>query len=172
MSWRSVRPRERRARTWARPGRASARTEGLGYVPPSRPVKRRDRGRWGVTTTVSSMPDKTSSSAPRRVVLTGAGGHIGQAVSGRLGDRWDLQLTDRRDVAEEAGLETLDVTDLEACAAAFADADAVVHLAANPSPDATFSELLAPNLVAPYAVATAAVQAGVRRLVLASSLHA
>ena len=66
----------------------------------------------------------------------------------------------------------LDVTDLDACRAAFAGADAVVHLAANPSPDATFDELLAPNLVGVHAVARAAADAGVRRLVLASSLHA
>lgn len=122
---------------------------------------------------MSSMPDPTTQPVPRRVVLTGAAGRIGRAVSGVLAERWDLVRTDRQTAAESvAGIGVLDVTDLDACRAAFAGADAVVHLAANPSPDATFDELLAPNLVGPYAVAQAAADAGVRRLVLASSLHA
>ncbi len=116
------------------------------------------------------MGDQTSTPAPRRVVLTGAAGRIGRAVSPVLADRWDLVRTDRvADGAER--VEALDVTDLDACRAAFAGADAVVHLAGNPSPKATFDELLSPNLVGPYAVARAAADAGVRRLVLASSLR-
>ena len=103
-------------------------------------------------------------------MLTGAAGRIGRAVADRLAQRWDLVLTDQR--TDPDGIEALDVTDVDACRAAFAGADAVVHLAANPSPDATFAELLDPNLVGPYAVAQAAADAGVRRLVLASSLHA
>jgi len=119
---------------------------------------------------MSSMPDETP--AARRVVLTGAAGRIGGAVSPLLSERWDLVRTDRHDaVAGVDGVEVLDVTDLEACRAAFVGADAVVHLAGNPSPDATFDELLAPNLVGAYAVAQAAADAGVRRLVLASSLQ-
>ncbi|HEY0240657.1 MAG TPA: NAD-dependent epimerase/dehydratase family protein [Friedmanniella sp.] len=105
------------------------------------------------------MPDQTSTPLHRRVVLTRAAGRIGRAVCGRLAERWDLLPTDRR--AGPDGVRALDVTDLEACRATFAGADAVVHLAANPSPDATFDALLAPNLVGPYAVARAAADAGV-----------
>lgn len=125
------------------------------------------------------MPYETPTPGVRRVVMTGAAGRIGRAVSAALGGRWDLLRTDRSSALEGAevveavdGVEVLDVTDLDACRAAFAGADAVVHLAANPSPDATFDDLLAPNLVGVHAVATAAAAAGVRRLVLASSLHA
>ena len=103
--------------------------------------------------------------------MTGAGGRIGRAVSPVLADRWDLVRTDRATDGSD-GTEVLDVTDLDACRAAFAGADAVVHLAANPSPDATFDELVGPNLTGAYVVARAAADAGVRRLVLASSLHA
>lgn len=117
------------------------------------------------------MPPPAPLAVRRRVVLTGAGGRIGRAVSPLLSERWDLVRTDREDAAG-ADVGVLDVTDLDACRGAFADADAVVHLAGNPSPDATFDELLAPNLLGPYAVALAAADAGVRRLVLASSLHA
>jgi nucleoside-diphosphate-sugar epimerase len=120
---------------------------------------------------MASMPDTTP---PRlRVVLTGAAGRIGRTVSEVLAERWDLVRTDREAKAADVdGVEVLDVTDLDACQAAFDGADAVVHLAGNPSPDATFDELLPPNLVGPYAVAQAADDARVRRLVLASSLHA
>ena len=118
------------------------------------------------------MPDGPALDDRRRVVLTGAAGRIGRSVAEHLSGRWDLRLTDTRDDPGVDGLTSLDVSDLDACRAAFSGADAVVHLAANPSPDATFDELLSPNLVGPYAVARAAAEAGVRRLVLASSLHA
>jgi nucleoside-diphosphate-sugar epimerase len=122
---------------------------------------------------MSSMPDDMSTPDRRRVVITGAAGRIGRAVSGVLDERWHLVLTDRQDAADGVdGVEVLDVTDLDACRAVFAGADAVVHLAANPSPDATFDELLAPNVVGVRTVAQAAADADVRRLVLASSLHA
>lgn len=115
------------------------------------------------------MPDDTSSAAVRRVVLTGGAGRIGRTVREALAGRWDLRATD---LTAGDGAEALDVTDLDACRAAFAGADAVVHLAANPSPTATFDDLLGPNVVGAYTVARAAADAGVRRLVLASSLHA
>jgi len=51
-------------------------------------------------------------------------------------------------------------------------ADAVVHLAAVPDPEASWEQLLPANVVGVYEVAQAAVSCRVRRLVLASSLHA
>ncbi|MDQ3506210.1 MAG: NAD(P)-dependent oxidoreductase [Actinomycetota bacterium] len=104
----------------------------------------------------------------RRVVMTGAAGLIGTTVTPYLDQRWDLHLTDLK-----SGRATgLDITDGDACRAAFADADAVIHLAADPNPDASWEALLAPNVVGAYQVAQAARDCGVRRLVLASSLQA
>jgi len=105
----------------------------------------------------------------RRVVITGAAGSIGRHVSGPLRTRWHVRETDK-DAAD--GVERLDVTDLEACRDAFTGADAVVHLAAVPDPDASWEQLLPANVVGAYTVARAAVDARVRRLVLASSLQA
>lgn len=65
-----------------------------------------------------------------------------------------------------------DITSLEACRAAFVGADAVVHLAADPDPSAGWDRLIGPNVVGAYTVAQAAVDCGIRRLVLASSLQA
>lgn len=109
------------------------------------------------------------ASSRRRVVLTGAAGAIGRGVSGPLRSRWDLVETDQDAVGEVA---SLDVTDLLACREAFAGADAVVHLAAVPDPDAPWEQLLSPNVVGAHAVARAAMEAQVPRLVLASSLQA
>ena len=108
-------------------------------------------------------------SSKRRVVVTGAAGSIARAVSADLRTRWDLHETDAV-VAD--GVDHLDVTDLEACRKAFTGADAVVHLAAVPDPNASWEQLLPANVIGAYTVARAAIDARVRRLVLASSLQA
>jgi nucleoside-diphosphate-sugar epimerase len=105
----------------------------------------------------------------RRVVITGGAGRIGRTVCAALADRWDLVPVD---VDPADGVGRLDVTDGAACREIFAGADAVVHLAADPSPDATWDSVLPTNIEGAYQVATAAADCGVRRLVLASSLHA
>jgi len=105
----------------------------------------------------------------RRVVLTGAGGLIGRVVTPLLPAGWDLLRTDLR---ADDGISALDVTDAEACHAAFTGADAVVHLAAVPDPDASWEQLLPANVVGAFQVVRAAGDCGVRRLVLASSLQA
>jgi nucleoside-diphosphate-sugar epimerase len=105
----------------------------------------------------------------RRVVVTGAAGRIGRAIAPLLPPSWDMECTDR--VAGH-GIGVLDVTEPGACARAFRSADAVVHLAAVPDPAASWDDLLPVNIVGAYEVAQAAADCGVRRLVLASSLHA
>lgn len=105
----------------------------------------------------------------RRVVITGAAGRIGRTVCAALADRWELVQVD---LAEAPGVRHLDVTDGAACRDVFTGADAVVHLAADPDPEATWATLLPANIEGAYQVAQAAAACGVRRLVLASSLHA
>jgi nucleoside-diphosphate-sugar epimerase len=104
-----------------------------------------------------------------RVLVTGAAGAIGAAVTARLSDRWRLRATD---LHAGDGIDALDVTDADACHDAFAGLDAVVHLAGNPSPDANWSQLLGPNVTGAYVVAAAARDCAVPRLVLASSQQA
>jgi nucleoside-diphosphate-sugar epimerase len=70
------------------------------------------------------------------------------------------------------GIGALDVTDVDACRRAFEGADAVVHLAAVPDPAATWDQLREPNVHGVVAVAQAAADCRLRRLVLASSLQA
>jgi nucleoside-diphosphate-sugar epimerase len=104
-----------------------------------------------------------------RVLVTGAGGAIGSVVVAGLAERWRLRPTD---LGASAGIDALDILDPDSCRAAFLGIDAVVHLAANPDPEAGWSELRGPNVEGVYAVAHAARACGVRRLVLASSLQA
>ena len=113
------------------------------------------------------MPE--SGDLRRPVVVTGAAGAIGSLIVARLGTRWQIRATD---VRSGAGIEQLDVTDVQRCLAIFEGADAVVHLAANPNLDAEWGALRGPNVEGAYAVAAAARERGVRRLVLASSLQA
>lgn len=101
--------------------------------------------------------------------MTGAAGRIGRAVLPLLPHTWEVKATD---LTGGSGVAPLDVTDRQACASLFAGADAVVHLAAVPDPEAHRDLLLPANIVGAYAVAHAAMDAGVRRLVLASSLQA
>src|ERR1700761_4295407 len=108
-------------------------------------------------------------SVERVVVVTGAAGRIGSVVVDGLSSRWRIRATD---VRPGDGIETLDVTDFERCVAMFDGADAVVHLAANPAPDAAWDALWGPNVQGAHTVAAAARECGVRRLVLASSLQA
>ena len=104
-----------------------------------------------------------------RVLITGAAGAIGAAVTARLSDRWRLRATD---LYPGDGIDALDVTDADACHDAFVGLDAIVHLAGNPSPDANWSQLHEPNVIGTYIVAAAARDCGVPRLVLASSQQA
>jgi nucleoside-diphosphate-sugar epimerase len=105
----------------------------------------------------------------RRVVLTGASGRIGRAIFPLLPADWDVL---RTDLEASEGSAVLDVTDADACHRVFTGADAVVHLAAVPDPAASWEQLLPANVLGAYHVAEAAGACGVRRLVLASSLHA
>ena len=112
-----------------------------------------------------AMPE----SADRSVVVTGAAGRIGSLVIDKLASHWRIRATD---VRPGDGIEALDVTDLERCVTMFEGADAVVHLAADPDPNADWDRLRAPNVNGAYTVAAAVRECGVRRLVLASSQQA
>lgn len=67
----------------------------------------------------------------------------------------------------------LDVADLAACREMCQGVDTVVHLAADPSPDADFHQsLLANNITGTYNMFRAAKDAGCARVIVASSIHA
>lgn len=107
----------------------------------------------------------------QRVLVTGAAGGIGRRfVASEDAAGLDLVATD---LISGPGITALDVTDREACREAVVGVDAVLHLAADPSPEADFETRVLPlNLLATHHLTTAAVEAGVTRFVFASSAQA
>ncbi|MBM3459801.1 MAG: NAD(P)-dependent oxidoreductase [Armatimonadetes bacterium] len=111
----------------------------------------------------------------RRVLITGAAGRIGTAFRQRYGDRLSLRLVDRRPVPDPGEHEhyEADLVDLESAIRACEGVDTVLHLAADPSPRATFYDTLLPlNVQMTYNVFHAAVEQKCRRVLFASSIHA
>ena len=72
------------------------------------------------------------------------------------------------------GLKTVrvDLTNIKKLKSAMKDIDVVVNLAANSNPSASFEEVLMPNIIGAYNVFEAARQTKVKRVILASSVHA
>ncbi|MGW0230322.1 NAD-dependent epimerase/dehydratase family protein [Actinopolymorpha singaporensis] len=130
----------------------------------------------------------------RSVLLTGAAGNVARLLLPGLAG-YSLRLTDRPDragsiPADSAGTAPVgtdaapaadpgsvevrpgDLADPGFVADVVAGMDTVVHLAADPSPQASWEDLRGPNFDVVASVLDAALAAGVRRVVLASSVHA
>ena len=103
-----------------------------------------------------------------RVLVTGMSGLIGSSLYEMRRDQYAWSALNRRAVA---GVPTTraDIGDLAAIRPAFDDVDVVVHLAASVRVDAPWAEILHHNLIGAYNVFEAARQAGVKRVVFASS---
>ena len=106
----------------------------------------------------------------RTVLITGAAGNLGsklRAHCAALG--WQLRLLDV-DSKGDADIVAADLSVWDASwAARFAGVDAVVHLAATPSPEASWAAVQRLNIDLTQNVYEAAARGGVRRLVFASS---
>ena len=107
----------------------------------------------------------------KRVLITGADGLIGSVLRERLAGRYDLRFLTWKPVE---GLESHvgDIADYDAIAPAFEGIDAVVQLAGHATMDATWEQALHSNIIGIRNVFEAAAQAGVERVVYASSNHA
>jgi NAD+ dependent glucose-6-phosphate dehydrogenase len=109
----------------------------------------------------------------RKVLLTGAAGMVGSILRSHWGDRYALRLADIRPLQDLAGHEEytpIDIAQYDQMLEACAGIDTVVHLAADPNPNAEFYSTLLPlNITGAYNAFHAAHQAGCRRLVFASS---
>lgn len=106
----------------------------------------------------------------RTVLITGATGNLGRKVAAHFaGLGWTLRLLD----IEARGDAAVLAADLalweEGWAARFQGVDAVIHLAGDPSPRASWASAQRLNIDLTQNVYEAAVRGGVRRLVFASS---
>jgi NAD+ dependent glucose-6-phosphate dehydrogenase len=106
----------------------------------------------------------------RVVLITGAAGNIGSKLRPYLsGLGWTLRLLDV-DVHGDAAIQPADLAEWnDAWVPQFAAVDAVIHLAGNPSPEASWASAQRLNIDLTANVYEAAAAHGVRRLVFASS---
>jgi uronate dehydrogenase len=103
------------------------------------------------------------------VVLTGAAGRIGTSLRAQLPDLgWTLRCLDR---TAADGVVVGDVTSADDLDAVVAGADAIVHLACQPT-EVPWPVLCEANIEGTYQVFEAARRHAVRRIVYASSNHA
>jgi hypothetical protein len=117
---------------------------------------------------------------PLRVLVTGAAGHIGSAFARHAAGRYGLRLMVRGNERKESidqlaslgEVVVADLNDLSALKEHCRSIDVVLHLAATPYAWASWSELAPANINGTYNLFAAALAAGCRRVVFASSIHA
>lgn len=110
----------------------------------------------------------------RPVVITGAAGNLGARLRSALEAKggYALRLVDRDARGDPAIVEADLASVSDRWEGLLEGADAVVHLAANPSPAAPWSALIGPNVDAVLNLYQACARKGVSRVVLASSVWA
>jgi nucleoside-diphosphate-sugar epimerase len=111
------------------------------------------------------------SSRRERLLITGPGGRVGTQIVPLLREHFALRLFDVRALKPEGNDEVLqgDIRDFDALKKACAGADALLHLAAVPDEDDFHSKLLPMNLAGGYNAFEAARQAGVPKVLFAST---
>ena len=112
-----------------------------------------------------------------KVLVTGAAGRIGSYFAMHSESRFDLRLLCLEgeatgDIDGVGEIQFGDITNLDDCKQACDGIDVVLHLAADPSPTATWDVVQRVNIGGTYNVFAAAKAEGVRRVVYASSIHA
>jgi len=106
-----------------------------------------------------------------KILVTGSQGRLGRVVTQQLIDRGDDPIS--VDIQPGAGSRIVDVTDVGQLFGVAAGCDAVIHCAAIPSPERHPPEVIfETNVIGTFAVLQAAALAGIRRVVISSSLSA
>ncbi|MBA3378558.1 MAG: NAD(P)-dependent oxidoreductase [Chloroflexia bacterium] len=111
--------------------------------------------------------------AKRKILITGARGRIGTCLTEGLKDRYDLRLHNRTPETQPDNYEhaTAVLNDYDAVRAMMDGVDTVIHMAANPSVQAPWDDILNDNIIATRHILEAAKEAGARRVIFASSNH-
>ena len=116
----------------------------------------------------------------RSVLLTGAGGRVGQAILRNIGTDYDWRLLDREplpaaklpDGVDNSDVYVADVTNREAVRNAAEGCEIIIHLAGDPRPNAPWESVLHNNIDGTQSVLQTAVDLGVEKVAFASSNHA
>lgn len=105
----------------------------------------------------------------RRVLITGSAGHIGQHLVRTLRSHYEIRGFDREPTPGLEDAVVGDLGDRDALLRAAREADVVVHLAGNRGANAGWDEILHSNIIGTYNVFDAAREAGVAKIVYAST---
>lgn len=105
-----------------------------------------------------------------KVLLTGAAGSIGTVLREGLAEKYDLRLSDVQDMNVENFVRA-DLTKFDEVLKAVEGVDAIIHLGGIPN-EHSYDMIRAVNMDGTYHVYEAARQAGVKRVIFASSIHA
>lgn len=103
-----------------------------------------------------------------RIGITGGAGTIGTVLTQGLGDEHDIVRFDRRD---GEGIRAVAFDEASQVTGLFEGLDAVIHLAADPSPNAPWDSVRGNNIDATFHVLEECRRAGVRRVIFASTNH-
>ena len=107
-----------------------------------------------------------------RILVTGGSGNVGRFVIAELAQAHEVVSFDRRPPGEPSGVAFIegDIMSLDDLREAMVGIDAVVHLAAIPNPNNDPPDhVFEVNVVGTHRVAESAAEAGVQRIILASS---
>ena len=110
----------------------------------------------------------------KKVLITGAAGRIGKVLNEGLKERYDIRVLYNRTVLEsQFGEEVMvgNVTDRKKMEEAVDGCDAVIHMAGNPSMQATFLEVHEANSLGTYCTYEACVRRECPRVIFASTNH-
>lgn len=112
-----------------------------------------------------------------KILLTGAYGRVGTAIIDHLSGKEKYQFTylDLEDPDsgpyKEFDTFVADVSDYKQIRPAFEDQDAVIHLAAIPTTEGKWPEVLSNNIIGMYNVLEATKEAGIKKFIFASTNH-
>jgi len=110
----------------------------------------------------------------KRVLITGAAGRIGRSLADHLTDRYDLRLHYHRSEIKDPPVQDIvraDIANFDEVAAMVGGMDAIVHMAGDPSTNASWESVRDKNITGMYNLYEAARRAGVGKIIFASTNH-
>jgi uronate dehydrogenase len=107
----------------------------------------------------------------RKILMTGAAGQIGCSLRQHLAPQYHFRCLDQQPIPDAEDLVTADILDFQAVLAATKGVEAVIHLAANPSPEQPWQDVYTSGIAGTYNVFEAARKAGVQKIIYASTNH-
>ncbi len=105
----------------------------------------------------------------KKVLLIGAAGSIGTSLRNALGQAYHFRCFDKLPTENEANAVIGNIMNLDELASAMGEMNAVIHLAANPRAEQAWENVYAEGIGGTYNVFDAARQAGIKKVIYASS---